>query len=975
MILCCPVYQNHELTAQMVASLAQTVRGSFTLVIVDNASPDPYGADDYHAWGRTPFPVVVIRNDQNEGNFWPLRQVADLPAEHDIVAICHNDVIFYEPGWDERVEAAFRDDPRLGMLGFAGDDEIGADGQRVSTMSNLRGTRGHASAEQLGTRITDLRPAAAVDGLFMAFRRRVLEHITLDRTMPPAHFFDFIWGAQLVRAGWRIATLGVEIDHIGWSTGYRLSAELDGEWRRWCAERDLEAGDDPMAVIRARGERDWRWLRGRYWPCRMGADWIRHPTGLVAGVSMFRNERDVAEHVIRHMLDECDFVVVADNNSDDGTRQAIEAIGDPRLHIFEEPSYAYNQATTMKRMADEARARGALWVVPFDFDEWWDSAGGRIADVLRAMPDGVEFTATRTADMIPQPTDPDDPNPFRRITHTRPDSLWSQVSARKVAYVPADDRIPLQGNHGIVGMAPWDVPVGPLRLRHYPFRSFEQAAAKLRHGREAILAANLPTSSGTHWQKWGAYSDAELRAWWAEWTDPAGLLPWTGGETRAIIAAAGTSDRWGDYLGVPKQELVIDGEPLLGRTVRLLRKLGIRDIVITGDWPGYGVPTAQPKGDTAAVDGRLAMRHLWNPDGRTIVLMGDVYYGEDAMRVIVTHAARDAHLFARFGPSSFSGKPWAEIFANSFWPEHHEAHAASLEAVQAMRDRGQLGRAGLWEAYLHDHGHLGDGIDGQAGRVGNYGDATEIDDWTEDFDWPQDFDTFMACRSAQVTDAVTSIVVATPSRGTIHSRTIEAVMANVRDVPGFLGWTVTHDLPIPDCHETVTEQALASGAGLIWFVEEDVIPPPDALRESLRLVAEGYDMVAVDYPVGAASDGWGCLVRNAEGEILWCGLGATLIRREVFEKLPQPWFATDTRYIKRGGGVWEPAPQVLPNEKRYGQQDIYFCMTLREAGFRIGQVPDMTASHAKVEAYGEQGTNVGFHTISIRDTILKQYPG
>jgi len=199
-------------------------------------------------------------------------------------------------------------------------------------------------------------------------------------------------------------------------------------------------------------------------------------------------------------------------------------------------------------------------------------------------------------------------------------------------------------------------------------------------------------------------------------------------------------------------------------------------------------------------------------------------------------------------------------------------------------------------------------------------------------------------------------------------------MANIQ--PGCAGWVLTHDLPIPDCDERVAEMALATGAEYVWFVEEDVIPPAGALAASFRTLIDGFDIAAVDYPVGAAEDGWGCLVRkDGDGEILWCGLGATLIRREVFEKLPQPWFATDTRYIKRGGGVWEPAPQVLPNEKRYGQQDIYFCMTLREAGFRIGQVPDMTASHAKVEAYGEQGTNVGFHTISIRDTILKQYPG
>ncbi|HUV09938.1 MAG TPA: glycosyltransferase [Acidimicrobiia bacterium] len=734
-----PVYQNHLLTAEAVTALAATVDTSspFELVIVDNGSPSPYKASDY----PTPFPVRVIRNERNEGNFWPLRQVADASTD-DIVATMHNDLLIYQPGWNVRLEAAFAADPMLGLVGFAGDDEIGADGQRVSTMSNLRGTRGHASAEAIGTRITGLRPAAAVDGLFMAFRRRVLEVVTLERTMPPAHYFDFIWSAQALRAGWRVATLGIEADHVGWSTEGRLSAELDAEWRGWCADVGLDPGDDPMAVIRERGARDWRWLRGRYWPCRVGSDWVRRPTGLVAGVSMFHNEADVAGLVVRHMLEECDLVVVADNNSDDGSREQLEAIGDPRLVIVDEPSTAFNQAATMRRVAEIARERGALWAVPFDFDEWWDSPEGRLADVLRALPEEFDAVAAMTCDMIPQPSDDPDLDVFHRVTMTRPGSLWSQGNARKVAYITGPDRIPLQGNHGLVDRMPWDVEPGPIRIRHYPFRSREQASRKVRHGRRAILEAKLPTSSGTHWQEWGALSDPEFDAWWATWTDPAGLVPWAGDPVRVIIAAAGSSDRWGDYLGKPKQLAEVDGEPLLYRTLRLLRKHRIRDIVVTGDW-SLGVPSVVPTGDTDAVDGRLAMRELWNPTGRTVVLMGDVFYSEEAIALILAHEDRDAHLFARFGPSSFTTKRWAEIFANSFWPEHHAGHEETLRTVAAMLRHGALKRAGLWEAYLFEHGHLKDGIDGTRGRVGNFGDATEIDDWTEDFDWPEDYDRFM----------------------------------------------------------------------------------------------------------------------------------------------------------------------------------------------------------------------------------------
>jgi GT2 family glycosyltransferase len=522
MILGCPAYQNHRLTAAMVESLAETVTGpDFTLVIVDNGSPRPYRAKSF----RIPFRVEVIRNERNEGNFWPLAQVAQLDPASSVVALCHNDMLFYERGWDRRVADAFRDDPLLGMVGFAGSDGIDRDGKRASTMSNLRGTRGHISAEKAGTRITDLRPAAAVDGLFMAFRREALASLTLIPAMPPAHFYDFIWGAQVIQAGWRLGTLGIECDHVGWSTEGRLAEELDGEWRRWCAEQGIDPGPDPMAAIWAAGERSWHdgFGGGRFFPCRVGSDWIRRPTGMVAAVSMFRNEEDVAEQVIRHMLAECDLVVVADNNSTDRSRELLEAIGDPRLFIYDEPSFAYRQSETMNRMAAAAVGAGADWIVPFDFDEWWYSEEGRIGDVLLGLPPDVVLTMTEGCDMIPQPSDPGDSDPFRRITWTRPGSLWSLPDTRKVAYRPGADRVLMQGNHGLLGH-PRPEP-GPLRIRHYPFRTYDQAAAKLRHGRAAVLAANAPANSGGHWQKWGGYSDDELRSWWAEWTNPEGLVP------------------------------------------------------------------------------------------------------------------------------------------------------------------------------------------------------------------------------------------------------------------------------------------------------------------------------------------------------------------------------------------------------------------------------------------------------------------
>ena len=44
---------------------------------------------------------------------------------------------------------------------------------------------------------------------------------------------------------------------------------------------------------------------------------------------------------------------------------------------------------------------------------------------------------------------------------------------------------------------------------------------------------------------------------------------------RYIIMADGEGKRWGNYKGVPKHLITVEGETILERTIRLLIKLGI----------------------------------------------------------------------------------------------------------------------------------------------------------------------------------------------------------------------------------------------------------------------------------------------------------------------------------------------------------------------------------------------------------------
>jgi len=229
----------------------------------------------------------------------------------------------------------------------------------------------------------------------------------------------------------------------------------------------------------------------------------------VVGVSMMHNEEDVAPYVVRHMLDECDAVIVGDHRSTDRTREILAGIGGRRLTVLS-ISGSFRQAPIINRIA--SRYGRVEWIVPFDADEWWTSPHGRIADVLRG---SGEQAATAVAwDLIPHPDDDEaDPNPFTRIRRRTFVPGWE-----KVAFRPGVGRSLVTGSHrlrrGPVGAR------GLLEIAHVPYRSFDQMARKVRHGKMALEEAREPFRRGGHWRTLGGKTDAELEVFWADYTKP-----------------------------------------------------------------------------------------------------------------------------------------------------------------------------------------------------------------------------------------------------------------------------------------------------------------------------------------------------------------------------------------------------------------------------------------------------------------------
>jgi len=253
LIIGVPVMNKKDMTADFLAYLGRTIadRDDTTVIVIDNGSKPRYLIKDLPKTGLLTY---IIHNPVNQGFYKPLGQLLQYdPAE--LVALAHNDLLFYEQGWDRRLKEAYAADPVLGIVGVCGSDQVDLFGGRGGgTMCYFRGERGQS--QDAGLRITTLEPAAILDSMFMAFRREVAELLVTGEEPTPAHFYDKIWPMRAMEAGWKVAVLGTEVDHLGGTT---LVAEpaFWPDMERWCREHGIEPGENPTMAVYLEAERRW----------------------------------------------------------------------------------------------------------------------------------------------------------------------------------------------------------------------------------------------------------------------------------------------------------------------------------------------------------------------------------------------------------------------------------------------------------------------------------------------------------------------------------------------------------------------------------------------------------------------------------------------------------------------------------------------------------------------------------------------
>lgn len=210
------------------------------------------------------------------------------------------------------------------------------------------------------------------------------------------------------------------------------------------------------------------------------------------------------------------------------------------------------------------------------------------------------------------------------------------------------------------------------------------------------------------------------------------------------------------------------------------------------------------------------------------------------------------------------------------------------------------------------------------------------------------------------------IAVILPSRGLMFSQTADEILQNLKGIDH--RFFFSHRKPIPECFEKPANSALLDDTVThLWFVEDDMILPPDTLA---KLIAVDKAVVTADYPVN--KDGRGSIF-SLDKQVVFCGTGCLLIQREVFDELKSPYFRTDTRWnIKNYGDFLKMTAAEQSNLEGYGLHDVNFCMELYKRNIPIHKI-DTVLGQRKLISLGKAGSNDGAHNIETWTKVKKDH--
>lgn len=198
--------------------------------------------------------------------------------------------------------------------------------------------------------------------------------------------------------------------------------------------------------------------------------------------------------------------------------------------------------------------------------------------------------------------------------------------------------------------------------------------------------------------------------------------------TKYIIYCAKQGDKWKEE-NSPRHLLAVENKPIIARTAEQLHLNDPDCEIIIVCSPGQpvnihysSIEVSYPDEKLNGLDSFINTKNRWNVEGRTVCLMGDTYYTDEAIKTIVEDTSDDVTFYGRKGWNKYGVTNRDSIFGYSFFTKDHNTISNSI--TEAIRKNNSNTVKNIYEE-----------CEGCKWTV--------INDLTQDIDIPHDYNVLM----------------------------------------------------------------------------------------------------------------------------------------------------------------------------------------------------------------------------------------
>ncbi|NMA32751.1 MAG: NTP transferase domain-containing protein [Alphaproteobacteria bacterium] len=225
--------------------------------------------------------------------------------------------------------------------------------------------------------------------------------------------------------------------------------------------------------------------------------------------------------------------------------------------------------------------------------------------------------------------------------------------------------------------------------------------------------------------------------------------------TKVIILCGGISSRWNNYLNVEKHFAKFGNKTVIENTIDILNKFNCEICILAHNDNVHLFSYLNVELITiSSENAKLEFYKLkgtyghWNETGKTIILMGDVWFTKKALVKILISTSDKLLFWGRQQRNYLTNCNHGELFGLSFYPNSHNIVKFATTQLEFLILNQEIKISGGWGVYniISGLNHLMSKQKNIKGRA-LYSNFINILDYTDDIDSPKDYENLKTALS------------------------------------------------------------------------------------------------------------------------------------------------------------------------------------------------------------------------------------